>query len=464
MEADRLAMVASLVKLADVDTLYRDVYLDRACALLQPTFSAGEFHRLEQQRTALTTLTVELGRALDNDDWPLVRDLSRRAAALKETVEDTKEAVEIARGVYAAPGVRLDPFSPGLQKFTHIPAKELAGLGTRVAQDLTALEQADASWKEFYAARRTAVTSRAAAESAPADAAAGVASPAHPREAAAQALKSGDMARLGQLAEQLMQPATPSGSAARDADLPGVAAHPVTTGGDLLVTFPPETLARAGDLGLAPRRLPSRADLASLRQYAWNPLLEHSRHVDIKSVPLPAGSAEGLRDLVEMLIIHPLVNSGGARHLPTLVAEDMLIEDFPDPEDGGQTPPSQLLEALSLPGRRGLSRIAIEQALLAHGNRVVGQQLGLDPRLFRLVCIPSDAYVRLGAGEGWGRRPFWTHFDGYLVMPDGRLRALAGGDVRYGGLYELLGVGRDYDSDRLLARFAVVQRERMVAW
>ena len=45
-----------------------------------------------------------------------------------------------------------------------------------------------------------------------------------------------------------------------------------------------------------------------------------------------------------------------------------------------------------------------------------------------------------------------------------RLRALTGGDARFGGLYELLGVGRDYDSDRLVVRFAVVQRERMVAW
>ena len=50
------------------------------------------------------------------------------------------------------------------------------------------------------------------------------------------------------------------------------------------------------------------------------------------------------------------------------------------------------------------------------------------------------------------------------VMADGRLRALAGGDVRYGGLYDLLGISWDYDSDRVMARFAVVRRERMVAW
>jgi hypothetical protein len=50
------------------------------------------------------------------------------------------------------------------------------------------------------------------------------------------------------------------------------------------------------------------------------------------------------------------------------------------------------------------------------------------------------------------------------VMADGRLQALAGGDARYGGLYDLLGVGRDYDSDKLVARLAVVRRDRMVAW
>ena len=125
---------------------------------------------------------------------------------------------------------------------------------------------------------------------------------------------------------------------------------------------------------------------------------------------------------------------------------------------------SELLAALRLPGRRGLPRITIEQALLAHGAGLLEKELGLDPRDFRLVCIPPDIHLRLGETEGWGRQPFWTHFDGYLVMADGRLRALAGGDVRYGGLYDLLGIGRDYDTDRVMARFAVVRRVRMVAW
>ena len=102
-----------------------------------------------------------------------------------------------------------------------------------------------------------------------------------------------------------------------------------------------------------------------------------------------------------------------------------------------------------------------------HGARIVNNELGLDSRVFRLVCIPPDVYARLGEAEGWGRQPFWTHFDGYLIRTVSgqvRLQALAGGDVRFGGIYDLLGVGRDYNSHRLLARFAVVQRARMVEW
>jgi hypothetical protein len=165
-----------------------------------------------------------------------------------------------------------------------------------------------------------------------------------------------------------------------------------------------------------------------------------------------------------MFVIHPLVNSGGARYLPSLVAEDVLVEDFPDPADGQTPAASELVKSLQLPGRRGLPRIAIEQALLTHGARILEKELGLDPRVFRLVCIPHDVHIRLGEQERWGRQPVWTHFDGYIVMANGRLRALAGGDVRYGGLYELVGIGQDYDSDRVIARFAVVRRQRMVAW
>ncbi len=90
--------------------------------------------------------------------------------------------------------------------------------------------------------------------------------------------------------------------------------------------------------------------------------------------------------------------------------------------------------------------------------------LGLDPRRFRLICIPPDLHWRIGQKRGWGTQESWTHFDGYMLMPEGRFMALAGGDVRLGGVFDLVAVGRDNDSDHLFVRFAVVQRLRMAGW
>jgi len=464
MGSDSIGLVSALTEAGNLDTVYRDVYLERARTLLDPALPLADFRRLEQQHAELAELPLRIARALERANWPLVKELSQLAEALTHTVEDKGKLLETARGVYAVTDVRLDPFSPGLQRFTRISTKDLPALGTQAVEQLTALAQLDLQWKDFYTGRRAAFQERARISSARVDAAADATSAVDPREAASQALKAGDMRRLEKLAEALMAAVALRTSESAHGATAVATATVEATGQDLLVTFSSDTLTRARQLGLAPRRLESRVELASLRQYAWNPLSDESGHVEIQRPALPSGSPEGLRDRVEMLMIHPLVNSGGARHLPTLVAEDVLVEDFPDPVEGASPPASPLLATLELRGRRGLPRVAIEEALLMHGARVIEKELGLDPRVFRLVCIPSDVHLRLGEAEGWGRQPCWTHFDGYLVMANGRLRALAGGDVRFGGLYDLAGVGRDYDSDRLVARFAVVHRERMVAW
>ena len=90
--------------------------------------------------------------------------------------------------------------------------------------------------------------------------------------------------------------------------------------------------------------------------------------------------------------------------------------------------------------------------------------MGLDPELFRLVAIPPDIYSNLGAQRGWGRREMWTHFDGYWIREGGKLQALAGGDRRYGGLHDVVSFAPTYASNKILARFAVVQRKRMKTW
>jgi len=469
MGADAITLVAALVEVSNIDTMYRDLYLGRAQTLLSPVMSLEDFHRVEQDRQLLAQLPLAVARSLEKGDWSQVKELSLRTEALKSAVEVSGQAtrLDIARAVYAVADVRLDPFCHSLQPFTRVSSRDLPGLRNRVVEQLTTLEQSDVPWKDFYAARRAVFQTRApiASEPAPDGGAAGT-SAESVREAASQALKAGDMKRLAQLAELGLAGAPAAGEPGHAA-APGAARAPQHTSRDLAASWSSDTLAHAQQLGLSAQHLPPRADLAELVRYAWSPVADESQRTDIKRLVLPSGSPDGLRDRVEVLMIHPLVNSGGARHLPALVAEDVLVEDFPDPTEGKPLPASPLLAALELPGRPGLTRESIEHALLTHGARVLEKELGLDPRVFRLVCIPSDVHLRLGEAQGWGRQPCWTHFDGYLIrMVEGRprLQALVGGDVRYGGLNDLLGVGRDYNSDRLIARFAVVQRERMVAW
>jgi len=92
------------------------------------------------------------------------------------------------------------------------------------------------------------------------------------------------------------------------------------------------------------------------------------------------------------------------------------------------------------------------------------RSLGLDPWRFRLGCVPPDIYGGVYQRRGWGKQEIWTHLDGYVATRERKLLALAGGDVRYGGFQDLVGVGTEYDSDRLLARFAIVDRRRLRAW
>jgi hypothetical protein len=457
--AGALALASKLVDIGAVDTVYRDIYLLRARTLLTGVLSVEEFRGIEQHKADLAMLPLMIGRAVDRADWAQVKELSDRAAAQRRSVDGKHRELEVARKIYVTDDVKLDPFSPGMQSFTKLATKDLRALKSRAVEDLGALERNDAPWKGFYAARRSALQAIELASEEQSSAARGSMDP---REAAKRALQVGDMRGLAQLADTLMAAAMPS-TAQESTTGPTRATDQPST--DLLTPFSDATLREGRRLGLAARRLDARPELAPLRQYAWNPVLTDEAGMGkVRPVTLPAGTPEGFRERLEMFMIRPLVNSGGARHLPRLVAEDVLVEDFPDPKEGEEPAFSELLKALGLSRRRGLTRIAIERALLDHGAGALEQQLGLDPQVFRIVCIPPDVHIRLGEAEKWGQQPMLTHFDGYFVTTDGRLRALAGGDVRYGGLNHLLGIGRDYDSDVVMARFAVVRRERMIPW
>jgi hypothetical protein len=184
----------------------------------------------------------------------------------------------------------------------------------------------------------------------------------------------------------------------------------------------------------------------------------------IERLDYPSGITDPLKNTIEFFLLNPFITSGGTRYQACFVIEDLLIEDFPEPEPKQTVPFTGLLSALGLEGRWGLTRIDIENALLKHGPQILEEELALDPEAFRLVAIPPDIYGHLAHGRGWGQQQMWTHFDGYRVREAGKLQALAGGDQRFGGAHNVVAFSPTYTNEKILTRFAVVQKKRMMTW
>jgi hypothetical protein len=231
--------------------------------------------------------------------------------------------------------------------------------------------------------------------------------------------------------------------------------------------FPAEVLEKAKALGLEPEHFDDmRAKFGGLLRHLWHPVFfeaEGNLAGARVTAMLPTDTPDAQRDRIVMFVTRPVLSSGGARFVPPLVEEDLLIETFDEGPAGSEIGKTGLAEALGLERRWGLDRMTIERTVQSKGPGVV-ESLGLDPWEFRLVCVPPDIYGAVSQRRGWSRNEIWTHLDGYLATRERKLLALAGGDVRFGGFQDLVGIGTEYDSDRLLARFAIVNRGRIRAW
>jgi hypothetical protein len=460
--ADCWRLAEGLVEAALIDTVYGDLYLQRARDFLEPALSEGEFSALQFLENEALNLSNRIFVAMKEARWMNVKDLSSRMSNLKRTLSEKENLRKLGEKIYKPGEPPLDPFSPGLQGFARNvdPQALLRKLSTQLEQ----LQTADPDWQGFYTARKIAMATTKTYSWKASEEAESTGS--RIEHKAFEALNNGDFASLEKIAAQMEKEV--SGGAE---GVTGTAWQSTGKAQELTIQFSREIVERAQDKGLSPIRLEAGSRflnlssdvLASLYQHLWHPAvtdeISHSRK---KEIQLPVDIPTAFRDFVELFTLHPFVNSGGARFVPNLIEEDVLVEDFAEPDPGTEAPASALLSALGFEDRRGLSRSSIEKALFDRGNTIV-RDIGLDPRAFRLICIPPDVYGRVGSQRGWGQKPLWTHFDGYMVTKNGKLEALAGGDVRFGGLFDLVGIGREYDSDQTIARFAVVQRRRLEA-
>ena len=457
--------VLRLVSLGELDTLYRDLYMQRARKLMEGVLSQPAYIELKNNIASLGLLERQLKAAIEHGNWQRTADLTERVRSIRSASEK-KGVIELGEAVYdKLVEIPVDPFSPGFHVFYDSSEKLLQQWREHAINALSVLENTDASQRDFYARRRAdfqALKIEVQAEHQKKK----TENPVDLRQEALNAVDSGDFSSLDELVKKLSQKSVEKES---EQETGVQLAETAELGDDLLYSFPEGTLSAAARLGLTPVKTRSRRDFAYLLSYSWQPSFLKSEskkwaHEQLTHLLPTTDGGDKVRETLEMYLLNPFINSGGTRYHVCLVVEDLLLEDFPEPEPRAHMPRTELLAALGLDSRWGLSRKQIEVALLENGPRILEEKLGLKAEEFRLVAIPPDIYTHLGKERGWGQKEMWTHFDGYWVREGGNLQALAGGDVRFGGAHDVIGFHPSYNNEKLLARFAVVQRRRMMTW
>lgn len=463
---DTLQTVSRLNEMGMLDTLFRDLYLQRARELLTTVLTRTSYEDLKAKTAELPWAEQQLRAAVERGEWEKSTKLSERVKSLRTKISSAGQSMKLGETVFERTPVSIDPFATGLGVFTGSSSETQTLSRSEALKLLDSLKRADPKKAEFYGRRRSdfnalsiVTTATVEEEKKPTQ------DPAQLKQAALGALESGDLSRLDKVIEKLMKQGEAKKSDSPSAGVELTEAKEL--GEDLLFEFSQQTLAAAHELGLNPARTKSRRNLAYLVPHGWQPSF---RKDDVKQwskdqisrLTFPTGPSDKMRDAIEFYLLNPFITSAGTRYHVCLVVEDLLLEDFPDPE-AKEEPPSKLLSKLGLQSRWGVSRLEIEDALLEHGLEVL-EALHLDPEKFRLVAVPPDIYTNLASDHGWGEKEIWTHYDGYRVLEGGNLQALAGGDKRFGGTHDVVSFGLGYSNSRIFARFAVVQRRRMMDW
>jgi hypothetical protein len=474
MATNTTKTVGLLVEAAKLDTVYRDLYLRRARQLLSVTLDESAYRAIGSSEKDIEDLVRRSRSAVLKRDWGQAAELSAKADGLRQRKAAMRNQADIGKDVYEADTVAFDPFSPGKHLGQQSEAKQPA-LRTQLVATLASLGKLDSSLSALCEKRRGYFSGLEMASPGASQKKGAQRTRAQVEQLALEAAERGDSAALQKLAKELQQwkmegATTTAGSVDASAVLSRYQC-PV----NLDAPFLPAVIERARDIGLVEARTAPLAKLAKVREVIYahvaqpvpsNPDMEKEGVLRARAqaeleIPTQLDTEEA-RVLVSQFIQQIFINSGGARYLPPLAAERTLIEDFAEDETAAKAP-SKLLEALGLVKRNGCARTEIEAALMRFGDQILEERLGLDPMEFRLVCIPSDLYVRFGSDHGFGQWAHWTHFDGYQFMGGNRLRALVGGDGRFGGLKDIVSISPSDAREGVYVRFAVVRRARMAA-
>src|SRR4029077_7592671 len=94
------AVIGYLIKAAEADTAYRDLYLRRAAERLESSLPRAEYERLKEQPAALDQLMQETRQAVSQQNWTKVQELTEHASAMRSLLKDKQSELKVAEEVY----------------------------------------------------------------------------------------------------------------------------------------------------------------------------------------------------------------------------------------------------------------------------------------------------------------------------------------------------------------------------
>jgi hypothetical protein len=246
-------LVNDLEAIARIDTVFGDLYLRRARDLLAGEMGEAEFEALERARDEGDELPARIQAAMERSDWKQVKEASAQLSALRQRLEDTRDARAAAEKIYRLEGIFVDPFSPGLQGLAGVMEADRPALQERGRRLLEGLRTADPEMRALYAARLEALGSlelQAGAAAAPeAPTATSL------RNQARQAMSSGDLERLQVLSARLLEEEAQEAVSGRPAGRSADERLPTLT-----FAFGAGVIEQAGRLGLIPVHVASVRD------------------------------------------------------------------------------------------------------------------------------------------------------------------------------------------------------------
>src|SRR5262249_29774946 len=145
-----------LLEISKLDTLYRDLYFQRAQELMDTVLPRSTYDGIKQKMASIDSVERQLRAAVERGEWDRSRTLTESIRTIKETAAASADGMRLGKDVYdGAADIPIDPFSRGLNVFIGGSAGKLGEWQDHAIKTLATLERADSSYsnKGFYARR-----------------------------------------------------------------------------------------------------------------------------------------------------------------------------------------------------------------------------------------------------------------------------------------------------------------------